>query len=292
MLTLPFIFETIDSDATLGKKSQRLRDSAAAAHETTTYTATQRVFNLMSFKQRRETAQTKLAVKQLQQLYNEGMADVPGQEALAEAWVDAACTVWERVLLDEQLRTLVLDMDNTYGQRSPFNSVYKLNEVVKIARTREAIAWCLLSLVDLITANAITADDCAVRLLTGKGLGGKGILHTLLFKKDAMVYLWDYVRGQRGFSDSFKSDFMNKYDTPEKFRLHFGYDGDETDLTWITAMKESEQLVVKLFEALLGSVLPPPPPWGGTRRKRIVKPSVMTSVSLKKVRKAWLASLL
>eukprot|EP00959_Pyramimonas_sp_CCMP1952_P168869 3527957-Pyramimonas_sp.AAC.1 len=54
---------------------------------------------------------------------------VPGQEAISESWVDAAMTVWERIISKDAHRALVLKMDDLHGTRSPYNSVHKLNEI-------------------------------------------------------------------------------------------------------------------------------------------------------------------
>eukprot|EP00959_Pyramimonas_sp_CCMP1952_P343828 7201942-Pyramimonas_sp.AAC.1 len=71
-LTVPMVFEQHDSESSIWQRARMLRDSGAAAHETTTYSPSQTIWNLIIFKRRHEGTSGKMNVKELYKKYKEG----------------------------------------------------------------------------------------------------------------------------------------------------------------------------------------------------------------------------
>ena len=132
------VFERLDSEDQVWSRSKQLRDQAAAEHATITYTVVQMIFSLVCFKRRMESKGGKLGSAERTTKYNTETQDIPGQKGIAEAWSDAALTVWERLLSEELLRRIAMDLEEE-PNGGPLNSVYKLNEVVKIGRATELL---------------------------------------------------------------------------------------------------------------------------------------------------------
>lgn len=234
-------------------RGKNIRDSAQAGHETTTYTPVQKVWNLMIFKRRLESSGGSVTVRELLTAFNKGNQGsggrIPGQEEMAESFIDAAVTVWDRVISKQELRDEVLALEEKYGSQGPLNSVYKLNEVVKIGRTHPGILFIIQGLADLMNDKALSADDTSVRALNGKGNGGKGLGHILLYKRDAADQLRAFVHNNAGFAPEFKQEYNTVFQNFSSFRSRFGFQGQEVDLTWLGAWPGSAQMVVRMTEA-------------------------------------------
>jgi hypothetical protein len=156
-------------------------------------------------------------------------------------------TVWDRMLIDKDLRTAVLELDEQYGLRGPLNSVYKLNEVVKICRTVEAMLYCINRLADLVRNGDVTSEELAIRTLNGKGMGGKGLLHLLMYKRHAMLFGLDFI-DTHAFDPEVRLTFKRCFSNFGTFRKAFGYSGEDVDLTWMNMLPPSGALLHKLFE--------------------------------------------
>ena len=249
-LTIPMVFEVLESEQDMWKRAKQLRDRAAAENATVTYTPAQKIFSVIGFKKRADAKGGKLSATELTEKYNAGTTDVPGQEAIAEAWVDAAVTVWERVLSKEDLRTLVMGMEEEFTNGGPLNSVYKLNELVKVCRTEENMNHCLVEIRDLVANGSIASDEVAVRTLNGKGIGGKGLLHLLLYKLTAKRFLHMFVvENSANLDKEFITCYQETFATTKSYRDKFGFDGDDKDISWISTLQPSGQLLVRLTEA-------------------------------------------
>eukprot|EP00969_Alexandrium_andersonii_P104593 4614677-Alexandrium_andersonii.AAC.1 len=97
-------------------------------------------------------------------------------EQIKPAFVDACMTVWNRALAHDDLRLLVVKADE---ELELFDSVYKLEAVIKKAGSYNQIRWCICAIIDAVRHLGVTAPEIALRQLTGRGLaGGKGLLDT------------------------------------------------------------------------------------------------------------------
>ena len=248
ILTMPMAFEILDPESDIHARAKALRDLWSAAHDTVTYTPSQKIWSLIIFKKRHEGKSGKLSVKDLCEKYNAGTEDVPGQEPLAESWIDAGMTVWERMLSKDRLRDIILAQDEKYGLGGPLNSVYKLNEVIKIARTEESIEYSLKIMQDLVDSAALTCEDVAIRTLNGKGMGGKGLLHLIIYKEQATAYLFHYM-SEHAFPEDFQVMIRNTFDKPENYRAKFGFEGEDMDITFVGQYPQSAQRFLRLIEA-------------------------------------------
>ena len=148
-------------------------------------------------------------------------------------------------------------MDDRWGQKSPFNSVYKLNEIVKVARSTGCIFYTLTELCDMVGNGATVPDGIGVPTLNGRGSGWKGLIHLTLYKRDALAHLFEYVNGTHGITQEFRKLFHDVFQTTATFREHFGYEGQVGDLTWISDLPESGRMLVRLAEDMQFESHPP-----------------------------------
>ena len=120
------------------------------------------------------------------QAWRDNVTLAKGAEAIKPSYVDAIFTVWGRIMDHPEAKALVLKCEHELPQ-SPWDSIYKLEAIVKRCSTHSGIVWALASLYDAIKNGLVTAAELAVRQLQGRRLpGGKGILDVLLAKKDVV----------------------------------------------------------------------------------------------------------
>ena len=129
----------------------------------------------MALKQRLEKLTSKRAsVSEVVSLYNAKVTVSTG-EAVSTSFVDAATAVWESVLKHGQLRRIIVAAEEHFGKKTPFDSVYKLEHVVrKSDKDFSRINWSLSALIDVVLNLGVAPTELSVSNLTGKSKGNKG----------------------------------------------------------------------------------------------------------------------
>ena len=129
----------------------------------------------MALKQRQEKLTSKRAsVAEVVSLYN-AKVTVSSGEAVSTSFVDAATAVWESVLKHGQLRRIIVASEEHFGKKTPFDSVYKLEHVVrKSDKDFSRINLLLITLIDVVLNLGVTTTELSVTTLTGKNRGNKG----------------------------------------------------------------------------------------------------------------------
>jgi len=173
-------------------------------------------------------------------------------EPIKTAFVDACFTIEKRMLRNNDIAKLIIDADLTMPN-NPFNSVYKLEAIIKKAGTEANIRWCVSGCLDLVRSNAISSGELALRQLTGRGLpGNKGILDTLLGKLE----LGQHV-AKTGITlqlDPSLLTRMNRWldNGHHEYRKDLG-EGNKDDISWVAALPPSSQSCLRLFEDIVFS---------------------------------------
>lgn len=105
-------------------------------------------------------------------------------EEIKEGFIDACLTVWHRAACDASVRRLIVSADSAFVP-SPFDSIYKLEAVVKRCGSLSNIRWALAGIVDMIKFHNVCSAEFVMKKYTGRGEpGGKGVLDLLLSKQE------------------------------------------------------------------------------------------------------------
>lgn len=119
-------------------------------------------------------------------------------EPVKTSYVDAVQTVWKRLMSDKECKGMIMWQD-AQGC-TVFDSVYKLEALVKKAGALSNIKFCVSYILDQVMNDGAAPGEFAVRQLSGKGLpGGKGKIDMCLAKKELSQALKDYA-SDHGYS--------------------------------------------------------------------------------------------
>ena len=153
--------------------------------------------------------------------------------------------------------------EETFGKRTPWDSVYKLEHLARKAGRQQSVGtaarslWLIDLVNDLCYNRMVAAGELSVANLTGKGRGGKGLLDLLLFKRDVLEHLLQEKMEVLGLPASAKSAIREHMSSVAAYRAAFGHrDAAPADLTWFGALPQAAQHLIRLIEAGLLNGLP------------------------------------
>lgn len=128
----------------------------------------QKIFHIMDFKHKQERLTFKqMSVSAVVSMYNAKLP-VKAGEAFSASFVDSASVVWETILKHVPLQRLVVAAEEFFGNKTPFDSVYKLELVARKAdRDVGKITWMLDTIVDLVLNHGVEHGDLTVVSLKG-----------------------------------------------------------------------------------------------------------------------------
>ncbi|CAK0904040.1 unnamed protein product, partial [Prorocentrum cordatum] len=173
-------------------------------------------------------------------------------EPISVSFVDAVFTIWKRAMGVPHLKALVMRFE-TELSRSPWDSIYKLEAVVKRCSTTANITWALSVLFDALKNGLLTAPEIALRQLQGKGMpGNKGILDLFMAKKDVAEAMFK-LGNEKGLNNSLLTKMDSWRTSMDNYRNDVGYwDGAAKSYTvnnhWIMALPQSAQKFLKIWE--------------------------------------------
>jgi hypothetical protein len=188
-----------------------IRETVGAQFETVYYTNVQRIFQVMALKSIQEKLNGKRAtLAEVAKLYNSKVV-VSSGEAVSLSFIDSSTCAWEYILKPLPMRkiivavpfqmcvlrfafgsdvrvcvgstpstvdfelTLCCQVEEYYGKKSPFDSVYKLEHAVRKAdKEPTRIEYGLIGIVDCCLNLKVLPQEITVTNLTGKGRGNKG----------------------------------------------------------------------------------------------------------------------
>ena len=176
-------------------------------------------------------------------------------EQIAPSTVESALMLANRVLCQPRALAAIRYAEEEWGRNGPFNSIYKLQEVVSRAQAPDSIDWAFESLCDSVRMQFIDSAEVTVRNIGDRGskyLGGCALLKRSL--RD--YFLTDYLTAAPNkFHDHWPSDVRNKLrsifaDHSSVRKALTAYPGSaEHDLTWQRTWPESAIASMDLFEA-------------------------------------------
>ena len=142
MLTVSFKFLQIDGNDARYWRPLQVREDAGLFGDAVKRTAVQRGYDVMEVKAMLETARAhQLGADACVSAWKANVELAPNSELVKVSFMDACFAVWNRLMSDPTCSALVLSAELL--QPSPFDSIYKLEAIVKKARTESCILFFL-----------------------------------------------------------------------------------------------------------------------------------------------------
>ena len=89
----------------------------------------------------------------------------PMAEQVSQNFVDVALRFHDRILSNQVLRTMVLDMDAEYGKLSPLGAMSNIGQIMQKTKSPEQLHWVMATILDLMKTNECSPKDFTVRSL-------------------------------------------------------------------------------------------------------------------------------
>lgn len=94
-------------------------------------------------------------------------------EPVSDNFVDAAVTLWDRALNDKACMKAVMDAEEAFNKRSPFDGASKMEAIVKKAHDLGSIRFVFEGIFDLAKSGLVPLADFSFRVLTGRAPGSE-----------------------------------------------------------------------------------------------------------------------
>ena len=214
--TTQFVYHATNDDMYFA--ACQLRENMGQDHDSMYRTALQRVYEIARFRE----SQLKVhgpAAGTAQAVFRayERAKTAGKQQPYSLAAIDSSLTIMARLLSIPSVQTRLLDADAWNRGDNPFDSVYKLEAILRKGKDASGITW----LVDMLwyvvqhKSKPIDSEDLSLCGLRGKKTNGnRGYLDVLLFKKDCIPYLLDNLPRELGLDPSwFTSTARTKMET-------------------------------------------------------------------------------
>ena len=225
LLTIPMRFKVIASEEARLFAHVNLRETITGSHACMSRTATQRVYEVCQWRDRRmriHGTQNATASK-LAQLWNDQVHMARSSEPITEAFMAMSFRLWEQLLGHENCRKLILWAERTWGKNNPLDSVVKLEAVLTKAKgSVEHAEWLLGSIIFYVKCKYNIPGELSVRILTGKNAGNRGLLDMWLLKRTIWDYIASTVLDSASFTKETKARSMALSQNMVGFCMFFG----------------------------------------------------------------------
>jgi hypothetical protein len=258
MLSVPFRFEFQESHQQVFFRSFALREELVTFHGAVSRTAFQRIYEIARFKQLVESERgTPLANKALADVYRARLSKFNSADMLAHGFVDNAMTVYDRAARIPEVQAMIIELENTCGEVSPFNSVTKMHFIVKRQKLKpldsmpepQLITWVFGYITDLVLSNACTAESMSVEVLGGDSNQRVCIVGMGHLKLGLLRLLVDSVFPGTLCPDTIHIIGSKLATFPDYRANHTPYSAEKAaDTAWLGALPESGRLAVALLE--------------------------------------------
>ena len=251
-LTFTLRLEIVESRTERHWRAHRLRQGDTQVGDVAKQTPVQCMYSVMATKALLEkTAGKDLGAEATCKAWQENVKMASSSEPMKTAYIDAVLTIWNRCMDDAVCRHLIVWQDT---QRQPiFDSIYKLEAIIKKAQALPNIRYSLGYLIDMVYNQNTSAGEFAVRQISGRGLaGGKGKIDMILAKKELSQCLKNYASEKR-CSDQFQQKLALWTDGIHYYRrdMQCGvspYEIENSDVTWVAGLSPVETEILRLFE--------------------------------------------
>ena len=179
-------------------------------------------------------------------------------------WLFCACVrilpqVYEKALCDDEISQAIAWFETTYNVKSPFDSVYKLQTVVKKTLGKKScILWVFQMIIDKLKSWKSSPKDWSQKVLEGAGGTGRGVIDLYLMKDDMRKYLCGPLLEKLDPTVDIRTAFADVFASTASYREKLsplpvkGNDGKFThvkpNLQWQTGWPKSFSIYVQFVE--------------------------------------------
>ena len=185
-------FQVMATDDAIAGMALRIREGIVATYTTLSRTPYQRVYEMWNFKKRKEDLQggKGLTYEQTAAQWNALVGTpAPGSEKVDENYVSACVLVYEKGFKHVSVQKAVGWLDDTFATTNCFDSVLKMQKLIRRCKDAQSVLWCFDSVVDAIRCGKWQVKDFSERKLLGEGGGGKGLVDMWCLKLDMLLHL-------------------------------------------------------------------------------------------------------
>ncbi len=250
-LSVPMEFTVCASAEARHWQAINLRETIGMQYATLYRSTIQRIFELAAWKASVETTSgKKMSPASVATVWKEHVQVSSMGESINVAFIDAAMTVWDRMCQDDECRTMLLQAEDRWGKQTPWDSVYKLEAVIKKCGRPGPIAtrnirWTLAAIEDLILDHQCVPGQLSVRALSGKGhSGGKGYVDVLLFKQDLATHATGPLLHELPISPDIAKLIPPLVNSHAKYREAFGFQGVSHPRQWLGSFHPTVQELI------------------------------------------------
>lgn len=264
LLNTPFEFVALDAESSFWWASLNKREAVGATFDGHFRTPVQRCYEVAAFRARKE-AQTgfKPTVLEMVQEWSSNLNVSNMSEKIDKDYIDVCLVIHDRLLSISAVRDTVLECEELFQKRTPFDSIYKLEVIARRAIKRANVLnedkaiWVARSLKDMVQNGDYTGAELSVRALSGKGQGGRGLVDLILYKLDIHGFLLHEWVEKLGLSQEAKDQLRCTMASHNTYRSKFGFRQEPVDLTWMAHLTPAEKATFRLVEAQLCAVPAP-----------------------------------
>ena len=127
-------------------------------------------------------------------------------------------------------------LEQRFGVDTPFNSIYKLNAVVKRAKDTAHIEWCFCSITDKLTSGANSPCDFTNKSLSGTShTGSKGLVDVYILRHQVMRHAGYTLLEKLEPAGYMRDKFWEVFESHAKYRANLNPVADsavKADLAW------------------------------------------------------------
>ena len=202
--TTQFVFHATTDDMYFA--ACQLRENMGQDHESMSRTALQRIYEIARFRdtQLRVHGYAAGSAQAVFEAYKR-VKTAGKQQPYSQSAIDSSLTIMSRMLNIPSVQSRLLDADAWERGHNPFDSVYKLETLLRKGKDPAGITW----LVDMIwyivqhKSKPAESEDLSHQGLKGKSTNGnRGYADVLLFKRECLPYLFDTLPRELGLDPS------------------------------------------------------------------------------------------
>ncbi len=254
LLSCPGAFVPLETADDLYFHVTNLRVRCQASARAMAHKTSQIIIDIYNYKTRKEVVLGPLTPKQVAEYYTSNF--VMGNDtgpALTEdrtkpSTIEAAIQVYEKMFKVQPIQELVLTMEREMLETSPFNSIYKLLEIVKMCKSSAKIEWVMKTVRNRVQAECMDPAEFTVRSLGGRG--GKQWVDVFLKQREMRIYLLGPFLDSRNIIPAAKEKLKQVFESPDTYvrLLRPVSEAEPIDCSWQASWPQSALFMVELIE--------------------------------------------
>jgi len=235
------------------------RESFGHGYELLYRTAMGRAFEVMGFIDKEEARLKRTpTAREIEDAWKEHVDQASsGGDRVNVTYVETLLKCRKRIFNDAAATQKLLWADDNWVQRSPWDSIYKIECLATKVGLRETsnekLLWMIDFIHDRILSKVTEKGEFSCRILSGKGQpNNKGVLDLALFKLEASKHnLHVQLEALMGDREA-KQAVRRHCDSYDAFRNAFGYpDGPAKAKPWLTLLPPNLQAMVQFHNELV-----------------------------------------